>query len=446
MMMDLLCGKKNMPDPATARWLLPSRRSIDVRRQVAVTALSLSFLMGSGAPALVRADDFETPTVAQASTLMPAAFLSGPNFKVQPAVRAIGFFNEWIVDSDFGSFNVTGDAALKKLVPEIYAIADLDKISRGEAFVKAVGSAAKSPFQLGYSLITSPVSTVSSIPSGIGRLFENVGESVGASKGPTEDSSLEQALVVSSWKRDYAAQAGVDVYSSNEVLQKQLNRIGWAAAIGGLSVSAATMSVSGPATVVLGNMRLAKSITDVLKAEPPARLRIINRDKLKAMGIPDQLTERFLENTVYTPRGQTILVASLDALGTGIKGRDAFLTSALQAQDETEATFYMNTAQAMEGYVRSVSSLTEIFPFGRLVMATTQKGRVFSPAPVDRVFWTAKTRQFCLNISNAATKAGYGGKVDVWLTGTASPRTQQEMTKLGLNLTQNVATKLGISY
>jgi hypothetical protein len=395
---------------------------------------------------MVAADDFETPTVAQASSLMPSALLYGATFKVHPDVRAIGFFNEWIVDSDFGSFNVTGDAALKKLIPEIYTIADLDKISRGEAFVKAVGSAAKSPFQLGYSLITSPVSTVSAIPSGIGRLFENVGESVGASKGPTEDSTMEQALIVSAWKRDYAAQAGVDVYSSNEVLQKQLNRIGWAAAIGGLSVSAATMSVSGPATAVLGNMRLAKSVTDVLKAEPPARLRIINRDKLTAMGIPAQLSERFLENTVYTPRGQTILVASLDALGNGVKGRDTFLTSALQAQDETEATFYMNTAQAMEGYVGSVSPLTEIFPFGRLVMATTRKGRVFAPAPVDRVFWTARTRQFALNIANAASKAGYGGKVDVWLTGTASPRTLQEFTKLGLNLTQNVASKLGISY
>ena len=59
-------------------------------------------------------------------------------------------------------------------------------------------------------------------------------QSVTMKHDPAEDAKIEQALFVSSWKRDFAAKHGVDVYSSNKVLQKELNRVGWAAALTGI--------------------------------------------------------------------------------------------------------------------------------------------------------------------------------------------------------------------
>jgi hypothetical protein len=423
-----------------SRWL-----SLHIARRTAA-AISLSLILGAAPIAPVLADDFEIPKDDQAASIMPAALLSGPHFKVHPIARTIGYFHQWVVETDYGNYTVVGDSALKKLIPEIYAISALEEISRGEAFATAVASAAKSPFQFGYDLITSPVDTVSSLPSGVFRIFENVGEAAGTTKGPTEDSMVKQALVVSSWKRDYAAEAGIDVYSSNEALQKELNRIGWAAAIGGLSVSAVTMSVSGPAAAVFGNVRLAKSISDILKQEPPARLRIINRDKLRAMQVADGLIERFLDHTVFTPRAQTIIVTSLVDLGPGVTGRDAFLTQALSADDEAEATFYLNMAQMLAGYHRQVSDVTRIVPLGRLVIATTRKGRAFVPAPVDRVFWTKEAWQAEARIISAAAKSNHTNKIDLWITGTASPRAKEETAKLGIALAEGVGDKLGIAY
>jgi hypothetical protein len=43
-----------------------------------------------------------------------------------------------------------------------------------------------------------------------------------------EDGAAEQILAVSGFKRDYAAKLNVNVYSSNEVLQKELTRLAWA--------------------------------------------------------------------------------------------------------------------------------------------------------------------------------------------------------------------------
>jgi len=409
-------------------------------------AITFSLMLAMSSSLVAAADDFEVPTNEKASALLPAALLSGPNFKVNEDVRTIGFFHQWTVTSDYGSYDVAGDSTLKKLIPELYAIAELDKVSRGEAFTNAVASAAKSPFQFGYDLITSPTSTVSAIPSGIFQIFENVGEAVGADKGPTEDSMVAEALIVSSWKRQYAADAGIDVYSSNEQLQKQLNRIGWAAAVGGLSISGATMAVSGPASAVFSNMRLAKSLTDVLRAEPPSRLRIINRDKLRAMSIPQSVAEKFLASTIFTPRAQTIIVANLEDLGRGVAGRDVFLTQALSAGDEAEATFYLDAADMLDAYSQKVAAIKSISSVGRLVMATTAKGRAFVPAPADAVFWTKQSRQVENRIISVAAKSGHASKVDLWITGRASQRAKDETTKLGVNLTDGIGDKLATVY
>ena len=45
----------------------------------------------------------------------------------------------------------------------------------------------------------------------------------------------QNLLAVSSFKREYARKFDVDVYSTNEVLQKELNSVAWASAAGNLT-------------------------------------------------------------------------------------------------------------------------------------------------------------------------------------------------------------------
>lgn len=75
------------------------------------------------------------------------------------------------------------------------------------------------------------------------------------------------------------------MYSSNAVLQKELNSVGRAAAIGNLTVTAVTLPAQATPVTVLKQMRLADSVKNALKEEPPARLRLINQEKLLAMGV-----------------------------------------------------------------------------------------------------------------------------------------------------------------
>src|SRR5207244_1318260 len=83
--------------------------------------------------------------------------------------------------------------------------------------------------------------------------------------------------------------------------------------------------------------RTGQQLTEVLRAEPPSRLRIINEEQLQAMGVPAALIQKFLDHPAFTPRHDTVIVAALSQLD-GVKGRDMFIELCLRAQAEVWTT------------------------------------------------------------------------------------------------------------
>ena len=392
----------------------------------------------------VYAQTFEVPSNRLASQILPPNLISSPYHRVREMVVSYGYMHHFTVDSQFGVFQATGDGALRKLVNEIYAIASLKEFKATEAFLKSVGTAAKSSLQFGKNLITNPVDTVSGIPQGVFSIFGNVVASMTMEHDPAEDSRAAQVLFVSSWKREFAAERGVDVYSSNKVLQEELNSVGWAAAIGGLAVSAVSMGASSSAVTVMSNLRLADSIGDALKAEPPSRLHIINMEKLQAVGVPDDLATRFLDHPNFTPRHDTVIAANLARL-TNASGHAAFLETVLAATDEVGANFYMNMAQALGGYNDTVSRIEEITIIVGLTMARAQNGRVLIPFPLDHGVWTKRGSEIANHlVTTYRAQTGFTGGFDFWVTGTVSPMARQGLAAMGITVTENVDEQLGM--
>jgi hypothetical protein len=389
-----------------------------------------------GAAAAVGAADYEVPR--DRSATKEAAFgapLQGPHYRVRDVVPSDGYTNRWTVDSDFGVFEAEGDGALRKLIPEIAAIAELRKFSRTEAFAKGLGSATKAPISFVKSLVTHPVDTVSGVPKGAYQVVENVGVSVSNTRNPAEDSRAAQVLKMSSYKRDLGHKLDVDVYSSNKVLQKELNRVAWALSVGDMAFSVA-MLPAGAGGAVVSNVRLANSVKNVLKDEPPQRLRIINDETLTKAGIPDNLRSRFLDHPAFTPRHLTIICSNLDALA-GVAGREAFLAVALEAQDETDANLYTAMAQLLRGYHQTVSPLTTIARLNRLTVAKTRAGQSVVALPADQLIWTDRVDQV------SSLLAGEG-KTDLWLTGNASARSRQQLQARGITVTEKANSRVEV--
>jgi hypothetical protein len=395
--------------------------------------------LGSGL-APVGAAEFETPGTPSAAAVLPANLATGPHHKIR-SVLADGYMYHFTVESKMGTFQATGIGALRKLVHELAAIAKLREIKAGKAFAAAVKDSATGPFRFAKNLITHPVDTVSGVPKGAYKMMEEAATAVTTERDASDDPAYKKLLLVSGNKRTYAGQLGVDVYSSNQVLQKELNSVGWAAAVGNLTVSAALMPVGGAAGAALTGVRWSNALNDMLTKEPAPRLRIINEGQLSAMGIPPDLTKRFLDHQTFSPRHKTILVDCLAALGNA-RGREKFLEAALVADEEAEANFFTNAAQILRGYHETVSPIVEIQRDVRLAVARASNGDAFIPLPLDYVMWTNGADKRSGEVKAASAAAGSQGKFEVWLTGKVSPRAQQELQGRGFAVAEEVGKRI----
>ncbi len=405
------------------------------------TTLMVLVLTAAGAMA---AGPYEEPADRRPSQVLPKEMVAGRHYRVQDPVVADGYMYRFTVKSDYGPFEVTGIGALRKLLNEIRAIAKLEEIKNGKAFAAAVADSASGPFRFAKNLIVHPVDTLSGVPSGAYKLMENAAEAVSTERNPSDDPAYKKLLLVSGRKRDYAAQLNVDPYSSNPVLQKELNRVAWAAALGNLTVSAALMPVGGAAGAVVSSTRFSNALNDYLKAEPASQLRIINDGKLTAMGIPPDVAKRFLDQPHFSPRHQTILVEALARLGTA-RGRENFLEIALGAEDEVDANFFTNAAQIMRGYHETMAPISELQVLGRrLTVAQAANGNALIPLPLDYIIWTQTPDQRSQDVKAKYGAPGFNGRFDLWLTGMASPLAKQRLAERGMTVVEEVYKRVEI--
>ena len=411
-------------------------------QSAALLALATSFLLAAGAAS--AQDEFEYGTTYEVADLLPANIIAGNHYRIADKVQSDGFMFTYTVDSEFGKFRATGDYALQKLLNEIQVIAALKEISRTEAFGKSIVHAAKSPLRFGEGLITDPVDTVTGIPRGLFSIFENVGEAATSEQDPSEDSRAKQALLVSSWKRDYCSKYNCDVYSSNSVLQEELNRIAWAAAIGGLTVSGATTVASGGAVMVFSTVRLGDQLNEALRAEPPSRLRIINEEKLEAMQVPQDLIAKFLDHPAFTPRHDTLIVAALSNL-QGVRGREKYIELCLRAQDEIGANYFQNIAEIMVGYHTKVAPLTEIVPLLGISAVAASNGRTLVPVAWDFGVYEKAVAQRMDYAAHEFGQRGLSTKFDVWTTGRVSAKLKAEAAKRGFTVVENIERTIPIT-
>jgi len=387
----------------------------------------------------------ETPENRSASTFLPKDIIKGPHYEVQDKVVTYGYMDNFTVDSDYGVFTVTGDGALLKLIVEIGAITELENIKDTDVYLDALKEAGKSPLIFGKNLITDPVDTVTGVPKGVGRLFSNIKTGITKKGDPSEDDTTKQLLKVSGCKRQYAAKLNVDVYSSNPELQKALNSVGWACAAGGLTLSVLTFPISNPAVKATMQMGTAQNLSNVIADTPPSRLRILASEKLKEMGISEELADQFLDHPSYTPRHDTIIVGSLFKLGD-VTGRDKFIEFALSSEDEVESNFFMDMAQILRGYNEKVSPIKNIIVTEPFVLAEAENGTVLIPFPMDYGVWTELADSATHDLNKSYKADGGKGKMYLWLTGSLSPMAKKQLTARGIQPIEKVGEKIDIIH
>ncbi len=381
---------------------------------------------------------FEELPELKASEILKPELLKGPHYVVRDPVPTASGMNQFTIDSDFGLFEADGNEMLIQRLKEIDAIARLRDVSRTDAFKKSLVAAAKSPLNSAKNIARDPAQAISNVPKGImkflGRAKEtvqNVGKGSGEDEG--EGSRLKDVMGYSDKKRKIALQMGIDPYSTNTVLQKELDDVAWASWAGGFTFSVATFPVSGPIGAALTVTNLNSTVDQLLREKSPSELEQINRATFRAMGASASDIERILHGGAFTPTQSTTFAVNLKSL-KGVANRGAFVKIAAQkSTTEADALFCVHTAALM-------NQIHEKIPIARITMlydfpiCVAKDGTIVVALQWDYAAWTSGAGSFTNDVQKLAAQSGKIPNVFVALSGQVSPRLRQELEMRGFTL------------
>jgi hypothetical protein len=388
--------------------------------------------------------EYETPGILDAYEILPPELLEGKNFWLDRRVVSYGLNNRYTINSHFGKFEANGEEMLRIREHEIKAIGGLREIKKTKAFGEAFKKSATSSLKGAQALITDPVDTIKGVPKGIGKFFSRIGEMTKGGRGDREEGYTKELIGFSRVKRQYAYKFGVDVYSSNKVLQKELNSVAWAGFAGGMTVTVGMMPLkkaSAAAFYAVKGTSLTYGMNKILLDTSPEDLQQLNREKMEKMGVRESVIKEFLHNPAYSPRHKTILVQALVEM-QGVKGREQFIKKALYAEYEEEAFLYQRMAEMLHGYHKHVKPIKELVPVRKFAVGYTSDQTIVATFPIDLLYWTELA-----DLGSAAlVKLDLTGrpikKTEIWVTGALTPRALKEFNARGLVVKEQAGGKL----
>jgi len=378
---------------------------------------------------------FEELPELKASEILKPELLKGPHHVIREPVPTASGMNQFTIDSDFGVFEADGNEMLLQRLKEIDAIARLGEVSRTDAFKKSLVAAAKCPLNSAKNIARDPAQAISNVPKGIMKFLgraketvENVGKGGGENEG--EGSRMKDAIGYSDKKRKIALQMGIDPYSTNTVLQKELDDVAWASWAGGFSFSVATFPISGPMGAALTVTNLNSTVEELLREKSPSELEQINHSTFRAMGASASDTEKILHGGAFTPTQSTTFGVNLKSL-EGVANRAAFVKVAAQkSTTEADALFCVHTA-ALMNQIHEKTPIDRIAMLHDFPICVAKDGSIVVALQWDYAAWTSGAARFTEAVQKLAAEAGKNQKVLVALSGQVSPRLRQELENRG---------------
>lgn len=376
---------------------------------------------------------FERPT---AEVYPPAQRQSEWHMLAEPvkplgSPTPLGLWNQTTIQSRYGTLEPRNESFTRIRLREIEAITKLKAIDTGETVVGGIGNAAAAPFRAVGALFTSPLETLGNIPKGISDTIARTGEGFSSDKSKFEDGMFKEIAGVSRKKREIAAEMGVDVYSSNPLLQSELDRIGAASAGGNISVDVGSMAIAGPAGAVIGNLGRVDALQEIVNTQPAAELRRRARYTLEQMAMPKSFVDQFLDHPYYSPRRKTILVGLLSPM-KDVAGRERLIEAALAADSEEAALYYQQLIELISGFHFTNTPVKEIVLVEGFPIAVTAKSSAFIAVPTDRMYWTRDAAQFLDKVLTDLIKNQRLTSATLWTLGDVTPLTAQALAQRGV--------------
>ena len=419
----------------------------------ALRALALligSALLVGGYPSLAQTG-FESPQTFRASKILPPELLVGPDHRIAERVVNDGFMNTYTINSRFGTFTANSDEELRIRVGEVNAIARMDDWANSEQFVKGMGEAGKGLLESSTRLVTDPVGTFKDTTGGVKEIFQSarrgidkVGDKIGG-EDDAEDGGLDvkEMIGYSRTKRQYAAEFGVDPYSTNPVVQEHLGRLSRAGFVADAGTGAALSFVDGGVGMAISVAGHLQSLREQVRDKSPDELRELNEKKLRAMGVEQSVIDLYLGNYAFSPTYQTAFVATLEEID-GAADRGEFVKVAVLAKDEDQVLFRLSQARMYANYHKSVKPIQAFVLVSKLVVvaARTADGALVANVPADHVFFTWGLDGFFTAARSGLDDVPGVSSKQIWIAGGMSPTAKTWLEESGWTVHRDAKEQL----
>jgi hypothetical protein len=409
-----------------------------MKKYIVLLVLAPCSLLGqSGSPPT----NTEEPPTLSAKEILKPDFLAGDGFTVNDEVPTSTGRNRYLIVSEYGEFEADGNIMLERRIKEVAAIRKLKEVSRTDAYKNALKAAVASPLGVAKDVVTNPVGTITGIPKGLFKFVSRAGQSVkertnGRERSQYEDSNAANLIGFSKAKRAVAIQLGVDPYSSNETLQRELNGIAWATFAGKMTFSVATLPIGGAAGLALTSAGVTNTLNQTLMDQAPAELRVRNLNGMLAMGCDRATANRFNTNTAFSPSVQTAIVMNLETL-KGVANRAAFVDLAgSEATDEGDALFFLGTSRVL-AELHAKKPLARLQQVGRIPVALGKDGRAVVALQWDYAAWTDNAANF-IGLLKASDFGKKPSGLMIAISGDASLLAQQKLKEANIELNTRV--------
>jgi hypothetical protein len=412
--------------------------SIHVRRiaiqRLCLHIVSATLLLYVG-PSAVSEDsvpstsEYEIPGQVNAEDFLPKSVFAGKRLFVEKTAQNNGLQNTYRIRSGTEEYEVTGNAATMQFLQELRAINELRQISTAKAFSRGLKQSGKGTYETGKQIVRDPVAAVKKVPQGASRFFGKVkgffsqDEEDGDQKSSVGE-TVKGFLGVDEEKRKLAARLGVDVYSCNQALQEELDRVAKATAGGGLAFDIGTMPVGGAAGIGLTLIGVQQTVDSLINDSSPDSLRKWNEQNLLKLGANRDLIAQFLNHPWYSLRQATIITASLHKTETN---PDLFLENANKALTEQDARYFEQVAQLLAAYSQKVAPLQSLRLQNELLCAVDRNGILIVPVSLDYAIWTARVAQRIDGLAGLPSSDPSVKSVEIWTDGKASERVKAEL-------------------
>ena len=249
----------------------------------------------------------QTELQFSARSILPASVLQTDTYRINDRVLVSEHQFQFNIETNYGTFPVTGIPMLEKRLSELRAIQEASKLANQAVAAKSAWATLKQTPQGAEHLLLDPLGTFKQAPRGIKKMAANFIDPVSRHAG-------------SESRRKLAANIGVDSETRNPVLNQILNELAVRNTIG----QSATKFALSAAVPGLGTLSSMENLRDTVASKTPHELLGQIDAELTQMGTWGPVKDTFVKSRNWTLLEKLTFMQSYKQLA-GVQHADVLL-------------------------------------------------------------------------------------------------------------------------